>query len=64
MPRQRTRTPEVADGIAAAALEIVRAEGADGLTTRRAAAAAGNVHIRDLVVESLESVEEDLGHDR
>ncbi|NMD55114.1 MULTISPECIES: TetR/AcrR family transcriptional regulator [Tsukamurella] len=41
MPRQRTRTPEVADGIAAAALEIVRAEGADGLTTRRAAAAAG-----------------------
>jgi hypothetical protein len=27
-----------------------------------AAAAAGNVHIRDLVVESLESVEEDLGH--
>lgn len=29
-----------------------------------AAAAAGNVHIRDLIVESLESVEEDLGHDR
>ena len=29
-----------------------------------AAAAAGNVHIRDLVVESLESVEEDLGHGR
>ena len=29
-----------------------------------AAAAAGNVHIRDLVVESLESVEEDLGHSR
>ncbi|MBS4104511.1 hypothetical protein KFZ73_25185, partial [Tsukamurella paurometabola] len=40
MPRQRTRTPEVADGIATAALEIVRAEGRDGLTTRRAAAAA------------------------
>lgn len=29
-----------------------------------AAAAAGNVHIRDLIVESLASVEEDLGHTR
>lgn len=29
-----------------------------------AAAAAGNVHIRDLIVESLASVEEDLGHAR
>lgn len=31
----------MADGIAVAALEIVRTEGADALTTRRAAAAAG-----------------------
>ncbi|TNM48285.1 TetR family transcriptional regulator [Nocardioides albidus] len=41
MPRPRIRTEELANEIRRAALEIVRTEGLDAMTTRRVASAAG-----------------------